>query len=76
MKKALIATVAIGALVALRPLSKRAGRTMSQHCAQMASKCKGMMSTQEATSNAAEPHERFDQEAAQFLGDREPVATT
>jgi hypothetical protein len=77
MKKALIGFFAIAALVALRPLSKRAGRKMSQHCAQMASKCKEMMSAQGGScGKATETHERFDQEGPRFLDDREPVGTT
>lgn len=77
MKRALVGIVAIGAVVAVRPLSKRIGRKMSQHCAHMASKCKQMVSTQGGScGKAAETHERFDQEAPQFQGDRESVGTT
>ena len=43
MKKALIGFVAIAAIIAIRPLFKRAGRKMGEHCEQMASKCKQMM---------------------------------
>lgn len=76
MKRALIGFFAIAAVVALRPLSKRIGRKVSQHCAQMASKCEEMMSAHGAADKAADTHVRVDQEAPQFLGDLESVGTT
>ena len=76
MKRALIGVFAIAAVVALRPLSQRIGRKMSEHCAQMATKCKETMSAHGASGQATDTHERFDQEHPQFPGDREPVGTT
>ena len=76
MKRALIGFFAIAAVVALRPLSKLIGRKMSQHGAQIASKCKETMSDRGASDKATDTHERFDPEAPQFLGGREPVGTT
>jgi hypothetical protein len=68
MKKVLIGFAAIGAAIALRPLLKRIGRKMSEHCEQM-------MAEYGAAGKPAEMGEHFDQDAARFTGDREPVGT-
>jgi hypothetical protein len=75
MKKALIGLVAIGAIVALRPVIARAGRKISEHCAQMASKCKEMMGTQACAHEAHEPGEHVQQEAHGSSDQREAVTT-
>lgn len=68
MKKVLIGFAAIGAAIALRPLLKRIGRNMSEHCGQMMAGCG-------AAGKTAEVREHFDQDAPRFTGDREPVGT-
>lgn len=75
MKKALIGLVAIGAIVALRPVTARAGRKMSEHCAHMASKCKEMMGTHGCAHETHEPGEHVEQEAPELTHHREAVST-
>ncbi len=36
MKKGIVGFVALGVIIALRPLARRMGQKMRQHCAQMA----------------------------------------
>lgn len=74
MKRVLIAFLAGAAVLALRPLSRLIGRTMSQHCAQMASKCTEVMSDDGASDKTRDAHGRFHPEAGQLLGDREPAS--
>ena len=42
MKKALVGLVAVGAVVGLRPVARRIGHKMREHCGQMAAQCKQM----------------------------------
>ena len=42
MKKVIIGFVAVGAIVGLRPVAKRLGHEMREHCGQMAEQCKQM----------------------------------
>jgi hypothetical protein len=42
MKKATVGLVAVGALVGFRPLVRRMGHKMREHCGQMAAQCKQM----------------------------------
>jgi hypothetical protein len=75
MKKALIGLAAIGAIVALRPVTARVGRKMSEHCAQMASKCRQMTGTHACAHETHEPGEHLQQEAPTFSGHRDAVTT-
>jgi len=40
MKRAILGFVAIGAILGSRPVARRMGRKMREHCAQMAVQCK------------------------------------
>ena len=40
IKKAFIGFVAVGAVVGLRPVARRVGNEMREHCRQMAAQCK------------------------------------
>ena len=40
MKKAIVGVVAIGAIIGSRPVARRMGRKMREHCEQMAAQCK------------------------------------
>lgn len=42
MKKAILGLVAIGAVIGSRPVARRMGRKMREHCEQMAAQCKQM----------------------------------
>jgi hypothetical protein len=42
MKKAIVVFAALGTIVALRPVARRMGQKMSEHCEQMAAQCKQM----------------------------------
>ena len=42
MKKAILGFVALGAIIGLRPVARRMGRKMREHCEQMAAQCKQM----------------------------------
>ena len=42
MKKAILGFVAIGAIIASRPVARRMGCTIREHCEQMAVHCKQM----------------------------------
>ena len=42
MKKAILGFVAIGAVIGSRPVARRMGRKMREHCEQMAAQCKQM----------------------------------
>jgi hypothetical protein len=42
MKKALVGLVVVGAVVGLRPVARRMGHKMREHCGQMAAQCKQM----------------------------------
>ena len=71
MKKAIIGLAAIGAVIALRPLVKRTGAKMREHCKQMMAgqagdrgegagmpdHCKQMMGQSEARGEEREPAE-------------------
>lgn len=49
MKKLIVGLVAVGAVLALRPvLKRRMVQTMREHCQQMAGKCKEMMAGRSA----------------------------
>lgn len=75
MKKALIGAVAIGAIVALRPLVARAAHKMSEHCAQMASKCSQMMASHECAGHR-ETADHAERETPEFIDHREAVSAT
>jgi hypothetical protein len=69
VKKVLIGMVAIGAIIALRSVAERSGQKMSEHCKQMAGKCKQMMAGQSGErSEAAGMREHCKEVAAQFRG--------
>lgn len=42
MRKAIIGLLALGVIVGLRPVAKRMGHEMREHCGQMAEQCKQM----------------------------------
>lgn len=42
MKKVIIGLLAVGAVMGLRPVARRMGHRMSEHCGQMAAHCKQM----------------------------------
>ncbi len=48
MKKAIVGFATIGAFVGLRPLARRVGEKMREHCAQMAAQCSQFRSHGEA----------------------------
>ena len=84
MKKLILGLVAVGALIALRPVVKRRMvRKMREHCSQMAAHCKEMMGAQgggrgEATGRGAMPQkmrEHCEPPAAEDEPRRETVAT-
>jgi hypothetical protein len=79
MKKAIVGLVAVGAVIALRPLLRRMGHKMREHCEQMAAQfgghaemahkmaecCKGMSAQSESRGEATqEMCERGEQVAA------------
>jgi hypothetical protein len=41
MKKAIVGLVAVGAILGLRPLTRRLGHMMREHCEQMVAQCRG-----------------------------------
>lgn len=53
MKKVIVGLVAVGAIVALRSAAGRSGHSMSEHCKQMAGRCKQMMAGQPADRGPA-----------------------
>ena len=57
MTTVIVGLVAIGAVVALRPVVRRGGERMREHCAQMAAKCKEMMAQSEAGGATTGMHE-------------------
>ena len=84
MKKLILGLVAVGALIALRPVVKRRMvQKMSEHCKQMATHCKEMMGAQrggrgEATGREAmsqKMREHCEPPAAEDEDRRETVAT-
>ena len=84
MKKLILGLVAVGALIALRPVVKRRMvQKMREHCKQMATHCKEMMGAQgegrgEATGRDAMPQrmrEHCEPLAAEDEHRRETVAT-
>ncbi len=48
MKKLIVGLFAVGAILALRSAASRSGHSMSEHCKQMAGRCKQMMAAQSA----------------------------
>jgi len=68
MRKVLIGFAAIGAVIALRPVLKRIGRKMSEHCGQM-------MDGYGAADKTAEMSGHFDQDAPRSPTNREPLGT-
>lgn len=46
MKKVIVGLVAVGAIIALRPVAGRVGHKMREHCEHMAGKCRQMMAAQ------------------------------
>ena len=63
MKKLIVGVVAVGAVVALRPVVKpRMLEKMREHCGQMAEHCKQMMG-QSASRSEPTGHEAMDPEA-------------
>ena len=56
MRKVLVGFVAVGVILGLRPLLRRGGQKMSEHCAQMASKCRETTATQGTGGTATELH--------------------
>ena len=42
MKKAIVGLVAVGSIIALRPVVRRLAQKMREHCGQMAAQCKQM----------------------------------
>ena len=68
MKKAIWGLVAVGAVIALRAAAKGVGQKMTEHCKQLAGKCKQMMAGQ---STEAGMREHCKEMATQFRGSRE-----
>ena len=55
MKKVIIGLAAVGVVIALRAVTGRAGQKMSEHCKQMAAKCKEKMAQFGAAEEAGTP---------------------
>ena len=68
MKKVIVGLTAIGAVMALPAATKSGGHKMSEHCKQMAGKCKQMMAGQ---SGEARMREHCKEMAAPFPGSPE-----
>ncbi len=77
MKKAIFGLAAVGAVIGLGPVVKRRiGRTIREHCQQMAAKCKQMMAGQSGErGEAAGMPEHCKQMAAHFRGDGDLAET-
>jgi hypothetical protein len=76
MKKVIIGLLALAAIAGLRPVLKRKGQEMREHCEQMAAKCKQMMAAQpEGGREAAGMRERCGPKAAQVEDREEAVAS-
>jgi hypothetical protein len=57
MKKLIVGVVAVGSVLALRPVVKRRMvQKMREHCKQMAGKCKQMMASQSGERSAMREH--------------------
>lgn len=56
MKKLLIGLVAIGAIIVLRSAATRSGQKMSEHCRQMAGKCKQRQAREQSAEGGMREH--------------------
>jgi hypothetical protein len=78
MKKLIIAGAGIGAVLALRQVTKQSGHTMREHCKEMAGHCKQTMGTHaEGAAEASRMREHCGrgQTTARDEERSEPVAT-
>jgi hypothetical protein len=77
MKKLIVGVVAVGAVLALRPVVKRRiVQKMHEHCKQMAAKCKQMMAARSTDhEEATGKPEHCKEMAAQFNAHGEPAET-
>ena len=65
MKKVIVGLVAVGAVLALRPVGKRMAQKMREHCEQMAAKCQQKMGQCAGGGKEAGMREHCEQMAAQ-----------
>ena len=77
MKKVIVGSVAVGAVIGLGPVVKRRiGHKMREHCLQMAAKCNQMLAGQSPErGEAAGMPEHCKQMAAQLRADKEASET-
>ena len=83
MKKLIVGVVAVGAVMALRPvLMRRMVQTLRKHCTQMGAHCREMMGAQPGSGEASgeatvhqKMREHCEQMAANDTDRAEPVAT-
>ena len=76
MKKLIVGLVAVGAVIALRPVGTRIGRKVREHCEQMAGECKHTMAaTPERQDRAAGMREHCKEMMAAHRGSDDAAET-